>query len=42
MAGMRDVLIHEYFSVELELTWNVVARDLPGLEKRLQEILSGI
>ena len=27
MAGMRDVLIHEYFDVDLSLTWSVVIRN---------------
>lgn len=39
MAGTRDVLIHAYFSVDLDLIWDVVKRDLPELKKQISGIL---
>jgi uncharacterized protein with HEPN domain len=35
---MRDKLIHKYFGVDLDLTFDVVKRDLPSLQKKLKEI----
>ncbi|MBN9378745.1 MAG: DUF86 domain-containing protein [Chlamydiales bacterium] len=40
MAGIRDILIHEYFDVDLDLTWQVVKRELPPLKTKLQVLLS--
>ena len=41
MAGMRDILIHEYFDVDLFLTWQVVKKELPLVKKKISEILLG-
>ncbi|MBN1191477.1 MAG: DUF86 domain-containing protein [Dehalococcoidales bacterium] len=38
IVGMRDILIYEYFGVDLELTWKTVQEDLPFLKKRLLQI----
>lgn len=29
MAGMRDVIVHRYFGVALDIVWKVVTKDLP-------------
>lgn len=35
---MRDILIHDYFGVDLELTWKVAKREVPVLKKNVLEI----
>ncbi|MBI2443725.1 MAG: DUF86 domain-containing protein [Candidatus Magasanikbacteria bacterium] len=38
IAGTRDKFIHEYFGVDMALTWGIVKRDLPRLKKQILKI----
>ncbi len=38
ISGMRDNLIHEYFNVDLEVTWNTAMIDLPKFERQINKI----
>ena len=40
IAGMRDVLAHEYFGVNLERTWKTVKEDIPDLKAKVLRIKS--
>ena len=37
MAGMRDMIVHEYFAVNLEVVWDTVHEDFPRVYSDLQK-----
>jgi uncharacterized protein with HEPN domain len=39
IAGMRDVVIHDYDSTEIPKIWKVVEHDLPVLRKEIKAML---
>jgi len=40
VAGLRDVLIHNYMGVDLEAVWQITQKDIPGLKQNVQEIFN--
>lgn len=41
MIDFRNLLVHEYFRVNLDLVWSIVERQLPTLKAQVTEILGG-
>lgn len=41
IKDFRNLLIHEYFGVDLEIVWKVIQEDLPGLMDAVREFAGG-
>lgn len=39
MAGMRDVLIHDYLDVDLKIVWKTASQSIPGLKALLNKLV---
>lgn len=39
IAGLRDILIHHDFEIDIEIVWDVIKNKLPELRQHLQAML---
>jgi uncharacterized protein with HEPN domain len=42
MAGLRDVVIHDYDELDFDILWNVIHINLPDILPEIQEILKNL
>ncbi|MBM3253168.1 MAG: DUF86 domain-containing protein [Candidatus Omnitrophica bacterium] len=39
IAGLRDILAHEYFGIDTEVMWDIIKNKLPKLKNRISRLL---
>jgi len=39
IQAFRNILVHEYFDVDMEAVWNVIIKDLPQLKSAVKEAI---
>jgi uncharacterized protein with HEPN domain len=42
IIGMRNILVHNYFEIDVRVVWSVIERDLPVLKAELGVILQDL
>ncbi|OGG15710.1 hypothetical protein A3D77_01635 [Candidatus Gottesmanbacteria bacterium RIFCSPHIGHO2_02_FULL_39_11] len=38
-VGMRDVMIHGYYEINLDRVWNTIKKDLPKFKEQIEELI---
>lgn len=41
IIDFRNLLVHEYFRVDLKIIWQIVEQEIPTLKKQIDAILQG-
>lgn len=42
MIDFRNVIIHEYFGINLQIMWDIIKNELPSLEQEINKILRSL
>lgn len=42
IIGMRNIFVHEYFGIDIDLAWQIIRNDIPNLKAKVIDILQKI
>lgn len=42
MIGLRNIMIHEYFGVDLAIVWKIITRNIPETKPMIEQMINQI
>lgn len=42
IAGLRDIVVHEYFGIDEEILWDIAKNKVPELLNKINQIISDL
>lgn len=42
ISGLRDILIHAYFGIDLEIVWGIIGTKISPLKEKILDLLNKI
>jgi len=42
IVALRNILVHEYFGLNLDQIWTMTQKDLPKLEEQVRQVCAGL
>ena len=42
ISGLRDILIHAYFGIDLRIVWDIIINKLPELKRLIKKMISDL
>lgn len=40
IIGLRNILVHEYFGVDIRIIWEIIQNDLPNFRMKIEKLLA--
>lgn len=42
IAGLRDILIHAYFGIDIDIVWDIIKNKIPALKTEISKLLKAM
>ncbi|MEM1122861.1 MAG: DUF86 domain-containing protein [Bacteroidota bacterium] len=42
IIGLRNIVVHEYFGIDVNIVWDIIKFNLPNLKQQVKNIIEGL